>query len=383
MARRASLIKARPKKERKTRSEVYMVNLKYLGEEPTFKAGQPLSFSERARAYTWYGSMADMAEAREWLSDYLDTKGRKEDVKRLKSVPDNLFPYTCAWIGRMAMRGAPVDESTAKFFDNRLREAFADRSTDDEKKEEKKPAAEKPNIQDRIKEKLSDIVGELEGVMDDHMTGKITEFDAYEFCQKMQLPSQYATKVASKYAEQYEELELAVSGEDEQVNEGYKSWGKKWTRERLAFLEKIMSDLLRYGQNAKKLRTPRKKKPQSVEKKLKYFRYKKEDQETKLASVPPEQVVGAQELWTYNVKYKTLTVFRAIDRGGLDIKRSSIVNYDEKASFTYRTGRQGEKLVQSALSGGKLVLRKLGDGLKTATLQDRTNENVILLRIVK
>ena len=32
-----SLIKLKPKKEKKTRSEVYMVNLKYLGDEPTYK----------------------------------------------------------------------------------------------------------------------------------------------------------------------------------------------------------------------------------------------------------------------------------------------------------------------------------------------------------
>ena len=144
-----------------------------------------------------------------------------------------------------------------------------------------------------------------------------------------------------------------------------------------------MADLLRYSGNAKKLRAPRKKKPQSVEKKLKNFRYQKEFQDMKLASVPPEQIVGAQELWTYNTKYKTLTVFRAIDRGGLDIKRSSIVNFDEKTTMTRRTARSAEKIVQSVLSGGKIILKKVMDDLKETTLQDRINENTILLRIVK
>jgi len=382
MARRGKPIKILTKKApRKTRSEVYMVNLKYLGDEPTFKPGQALSQSQRSQAYTWYGSMAELSDAREWLSDYLSTLGRKDDVKRLKTVPDSLFPFTCAWIGRMATRGVPVEEQTKAFFDKRLAEAFASRATDE--KREDKPAAEKPNIQERIKDRVDDLIGDLEEVMDKHARGEIAEFDAYEFCQKAQIPAQHTTKMAAYYVEIYAELEQAVDGSDPQIKEGYAGYSKKWLRTRLEFVEKMMSDLLRYGQNAKKLRAPRKKKPQSVEKKLKNFRYKKEDQETKLASVSPEQIVGAAELWTYNVKYKTLTVFRAIDRGGLDIKRSSIVNFDEKTTMTRRTGRQGEKIVQSVLSGGKIILRKVMDDLKEATLQDRINENTILLRVIK
>jgi hypothetical protein len=377
-----SLIKLKPKKEKKTRSEVYMVNLKYLGDEPTYKAGQPLTQAEKARAYAWYGSMADLTDAKEWLSDYLSTKSRKDDVKRLKTVPDNLFPHTCAWIARMAMKGVPIEDSTHSFFDRRLAEAFAARSTDDNKKEDK-PAAEKPNIQERIKDRVNDLIGELEEVMDRHARGEITEFDAYEFCQKAQIPTQHTTKMAAYYAGTYDELELAIEGSDPQVKEGYSRYSKKWLKARLEFVEKMMSDLLRYGQNTKKLKAPRKKKPQSVEKKLKHFRYQKEFQELKLASVAPEQVVGAQELWTYNTKYKTLSVFRAIDRGGLDIKRSSIVNFDEKTTSTRRTGRQAEKIVQSVLSGGKVALRKVMDDLKEAGLQDRINENTILLRVVK
>lgn len=381
MAKRP-LIKIKPKKEKKTRSEVYMVNLKYLGDEPTYKPGQVLTFSEKARAYTWYGSMADLSDAKEWLADYLGTKGRKDDVKRLKSVPDNLFPHTCAWIARIAMRGAAIDEESTKFFEKRLAEAFKSRSLDDDKKEEK-PTAEKPNIQERIKDKVNDLIGDFEEILDKHLLGEITEFDSYEHCQKLALPAQHASKIAAFYAEFYEELEQAIDGSDPQVKEGYSRYQKKWLKARLAFVEKLMEGLLRYGQNAKKLRAPRKKKPQSVEKKLKNFRYQKEFQELKLASVQPEQVVGAQELWTYNTKYKTLSVFRAIDRGGLDIKRSSIVNFDEKTTMTRRTGRQAEKIVQSVLSGGKVALRKLMDDLKEAGLQDRINENTILLRVVK
>ena len=369
------------KKIKKTRSEVYLVNLKHLGEEPVYKPDQILSMSERATAYTWYGSMADIDDAKEWLSDFLASRGRKEDARRLKTVPDSLFPFTCAWIARMAMRGVQHGEATYDFFDRRLAEAFSSRATDDKK--EDRPASERPNIQERIKDRVDDLIGDLEEVLDKHALGEITEFDAYEFCQKAQIPAQHTTKMAAYYVGVYDELEMAIEGSDPQVKEGYSHYTKKWLRARLEFIEKMMADLLRYSGNAKKLRAPRKKKPQSVEKKLKNFKYQKEFQDMKLASVPPEQIVGAQELWTYNTKYKTLTVFRAIDRGGLDIKRSSIVNFDEKTTMTRRTARSAEKIVQSVLSGGKIILKKVMDDLKETTLQDRINENTILLRIVK
>lgn len=372
--------KASPKKQKKTRSEVYLVNQKYLGDEPVYKPGQILTDSERIRAYTWYGSMAEIAEARDWLSDFLFKRGRKEDARKLKSVPDNLFPFTAAWIARMADRGVSFTTHTYDFLDDKLAEAFRGRQV--EVKVEK-PATEKPNIQERIKDRVNDLIGDLEHVMDQHSRGEIKDFDAYEFCQKTSLPAQHATKMAAYYVGQYEELEIALDGSDPQVKEAYASYGKKWVKARLEFVEKMISDLLRYSGNAKKLRAPRKKKPQSVEKKLKNFRYQKEFQEMKLASAPPEQIVGAQELWAYNTKYKTLTVFRALDRGGLDVKRTSIINYDEKTSGTYRTGRQAEKIVQSVLSGGKIILRKVTDDLKSATLADRINENTILLRVIK
>jgi hypothetical protein len=128
---------------------------------------------------------------------------------------------------------------------------------------------------------------------------------------------------------------------------------------------------------------PRKPRAISVEKKLKNFKFQKEDNTFKIASVNPEKVIGAQELWTFNTKYKTLTVFRALDRGGLQVKGTSIINYDEATSVTKRTGRKPEVYVDKVLNGGKIVLRKLMDELKNdAPLAYRINENTILLKVV-
>jgi hypothetical protein len=107
----------------------------------------------------------------------------------------------------------------------------------------------------------------------------------------------------------------------------------------------------------------------------------------KLASIPPEQIVGAQELWTYNTKYKILTLFKALDRGGLDVKGSSIIKYDETASKSKTVGRTEAaktSTIDTVLNGGKVALRNLMNTQKTdKPLAYRINENTILLRIVK
>lgn len=369
------------KKPRKTRSEVYMVNVKYMGEEPKFKPG-PISDIDKSRAYGWYGTMCDTDDAREYLDTFLKSLNRLEDAKKVKRIPDSSFPLTCAWLARMASQGVKHSEKTMEFFNARVAEAIALKAAAEEKKEDA-PVKEKPNIQERIRDRVAELIGDFEEVLDKHLRGELKEFDAYEYCQKTGLPAQHAVKIASYYAPIYEELEEALEGKDSQLKEAYARCGKNWLKVRIGFLENMLEDLLKYGTNAKKLRVPRKKKPQSVEKKLKNFKYKKEDQEFKLASVPPENIVGAQELWTYNTKYKTLSVFRALDRGGLDVKGASIDKYDEKTSTTRRTGRQAEKIVQGVLGAGKVALRKTMDDLKEAELQSRIGEHTVLLRVIK
>jgi hypothetical protein len=90
------------------------------------------------------------------------------------------------------------------------------------------------------------------------------------------------------------------------------------------------------------------------------------------------------ELWTFNTKYKTITRLTAIDRGGLQVKGTSITNYCESNSITRSVGRKDpNEFLKRILEGGKLVLRKVFDEIKTEKpLAYRINENTILLRVV-
>jgi hypothetical protein len=76
-------------------------------------------------------------------------------------------------------------------------------------------------------------------------------------------------------------------------------------------------------------------------------------------------------------------VFQALDRGGLDVAGTTIKNYNESTTATYRIGsKKSETFLGMVLNGGKRVLAKaLNDYKKLDAVQDRINENTILLRI--
>lgn len=377
MARRPALIKRRPKVTRITRSEAYIVNKKHLGDEPVFT--KPLTQLEYMQALNWYNYMATNAEAKDYIITYFKNLGRMNDAKIAKSIPDNFIPTTAAWTCRLISRGfkVPLDNPN-EYVEKKIKETY---------KYVQQPKEETPknviSIQDRIKERAHDIIGEIEGMIDDYIYND-QEFSLYTWLQSNNIPASYATSIVSKFSPVLDELLEAYEGKCEQLKEGYRHLKKTEIKKLIDFYNTLIEDAERYSSNTKKVRTARKPRTVSVEKKIKNLKYQKEDQTYKIASISPEKIIGAMELWTFNTKYKTITRLVAIDRGGLQVKGTSISNYCESTSTTRSMGRKDpNEIVKRILEGGKLVLRKIFDDFKTEKpLAYRVNENTILLRVV-
>lgn len=376
MARRPALIKRKPKVIRVTKSEAYIVNKKHLGDEPIFT--KPLTRIEYATALNWYNYMCTNSEAKEYIITYLKNLGRVVDAKKIKSVPDNLIPTTVAWLCRMLSKGYKLPTDVTGYIEERIKDTY--KYVQEVKEENPKNVI---SIQDRIKDRASFILGEIEGLIDDYIYDNV-EFSLYEWLQANSIPATYATSIISKFSPVLDELLETYEGNCEQLKEGYRHLKKAEIKKLIEFYNTLIEDAERYSSNTKKVRTARKPRTVSVEKKIKNLKYQKEDQTYKIASVSPERIIGAQELWTFNTRYKNITVFRAIDRGGLQIKGTSITNFDESSSITRSLGRKDpNEFVKRILEGGKLVLRKVLDDLKTEKpLAYRINENTILLRVV-
>lgn len=377
MAKKPVLVKRRHKAIRVSKSEQYIINKKYLGDEPTFT--KPITNSQFILTLNWYNYMCTNSEAKEFIVEYLKNLGRVAEARKVKSVADNVIPTTLGWICRIRSRGFTLPSNHDEFIEKKLTELY---KYAQEPKLDDVPVKAMVSIQDRMREKTHEILGEVEGLVDDYIDSS-EEFSLYNWLQSNNIPATYATAIVSKFAPVLNELLEAFEGNCPQLKEGYAHLKKNELKKKIAFFNTLIEDAERYASNTKKVRTVRKPRTISVEKKLKGLKWQKEDATYKLASISPEKIIGAQELWTFNTKYKTLTVFRAQDRGGLQVKGTSILGYDPVASQTKGTGRQSEAIVKRALEGGKIVLRKLMDELKTdKALAYRINENTILLRVV-
>jgi hypothetical protein len=94
-------------------------------------------------------------------------------------------------------------------------------------------------------------------------------------------------------------------------------------------------------------------------------------------------VIGADQLWVFNVKYRTLGVYNAMGPSGLTIKGTTLQGFDDKTSKKKKL-RKPEEVLKRCLTGGKIVLRKVLDEVnsKESAMNGRLNEETILLRVV-
>jgi hypothetical protein len=318
--------------------------------------------------------MAEPDEARQYIIDYLKSNKKEALIKKIKRVPNNRLPTTAAWVFRLHMRGAEFEGDVLEKAMSLLMDSF--RYMEEEKKEETVKVVDRPSIQERISEKVSDFIGEVEAIVDNPPA----DFSMYKMLQSAEFPAKLASKVAEYYRPIAEEMSEVTN-----KTEGYESYKKPALAARAELFNSIVSDCERYAGNLKKSRAPRKKKTITADKKLKFFQYQKQDNALKLSSVNPESIIGAQELWTFNTKYKTLTLFKARGPAGLDVKRTAIDGYDVEASVSKRVGRKTEDIIKRVLTGGKIVLRKIFDEISSdpIKLSDRINNNIILLKTVR
>lgn len=246
------------------------------------------------------------------------------------------------------------------------------------KKAARKGPREVVNVQERIRQKASWHIAEIEGMIDDKAI--TPEWSLYDHARKQEWSAPVAKKISEHYVPIANELLEVMSVDDADLKYAYRGYSEDDILNMGVMYQGFVDEASRWADTAKKLK-PRKKKLPSMERVLKHFVYAKTDETYKLASIDPSKIIGAMELWVFHPKSKVVTVYKALDRGGLGIKRTTITNVDEKASMSKRMGRKTEERLETVLNGGKVALRKLMEGLNGDSLKlTRITKNHLLLR---
>jgi hypothetical protein len=363
---------------------------KYVGGEPTWKF-QPTTdnrTSSLGRAFAWYNYHYGKKDAKEMIAHWLDHNGRNKDAKKLRSIPDSQIRLTPAWVCRMNLVGLELTEHEQCVVDTQISEMLKSKSEVKPDKAQVDADAEvaRVTIQDRLREKVSECAGELEGMFDDFVAAgaKMTaDWKPMAQIRGMNISPNMVGMISEVWKNKLDELQEVNEGKDAQLVEGYSNFTKIQLRNMIKFAEQVIADCASYVQIKKTERAPRKKKPVSAEKLTARFKYLKQFDELKLVSEPVTKLVGASEAWLYDTKKRKLVYVVADSHAGtFTVKGSALVGFDPTNSVQ-KTLRKPAEQIRALLQGGVAQHRKYFKDIKATEVKynGRGNENLVLLKI--
>lgn len=362
---------------------------KYIGTEPQWDTERALAMGSDEfdhhlrRSLRWYGYMYSSRDLKKYVVEYLQSTGKydKKAITIFIKSNDQFCPITLCSLIMANRRGMPLLERHLEYITKTVDDILV--KYNDLYVEEKPTEIEIPRITiaDRVAEKTSEIIGEIEGKIDDYLFND-REFDLYNWLKETNTPQGSIVKVRQVIARQQNEFQQASNGQDDQLREAYRRFGKVKMKKILAFYEKLMSELDAYTQSKRVARKARVKKSPSKEKLISKLKFLKEEKTLKLVSVNPVNVIGAQQLWTYNTKTRKLYRYQADDiHGPLSVKGTSIIGYDEIRSVG-KTIRKPSETLPKLMKASKVQLRKFLNEINAveARANGRINEDTLLLR---
>ena len=257
------------------------------------------------------------------------------------------------------------------------------KAKEEEAKQAKEVKKEKPkvSIQQRINDQVSGYIGEIEGKVDDFINSDFKEkYDCYANLNNLGCKAVHARKMRPLYLDCYNETVDVYNAEDDYLNEAWGHLKPKYHKKIMDFYGIILDDIDRLIKNSTAQRKPRKKKTLSATRLVSKMKYQTEHSDLKLVSVNPEKIIGAMELWVYNTKKNRLGVYYAENSvRGLNVKGSTILNYDSNISIQKKARKPDEVLKT-------LTKRTLNKNFKQLTTKDkevtgRINAQTILLGV--
>jgi hypothetical protein len=357
-----------------------------MGMEPTWKT-QPIQgrISAFSHAFSWYNYFYGKKDAREMIVNYLETHGRKEDVRTLKRIPDSSIRLTTGWLCRMSQVGLELNEHEQIKLDNLLKEVLD--SKQDEVAEETAVDDTVPRItiQDRLREKVSECAGELDGLFDDFVVSgaKLTaDYKPVVLMRSLNIAPQMVNDIKQTWTRKLEEFDAAVEGKDADLVQGYSFLSKVQLRNCVKFCELVISDCGAYVQIKKVERKPRKVRTVPPEKRAAKFKHILEFAELKLKGLPAASLVDKAEAWLYDTKKRKLIhVVADSHTQAFTVKSNSIIGFSTVDS-QQKTVRKPADVLKALGAAGKPAARKIYKDLTTTEtpFNGRGTENLIILK---
>lgn len=317
----------------------------------------------------------------------------KKNIKRLKYHFD-FISFTAYKLCRMMNLGMPKSEKHLTFVHDQVKDAL-NRLPPEPKKEDQKPVI---SPLQRLQEKVeSTSIADLEDMIDvwlEDITVKGEPISIVESVQRNEIPPKGFSFIYDWLNKYKAEFSGALLGEDEYLVESYshvdsmvlKSWDKS--------IDKLI-EALEFIEQKKKRAKHRKAaaKPKNRIQELKILRkkvasisYLEEEPKFGLKSVDPQDIIGVRDIYAYNVKYGQFIHWTALGREGLDVKGTTLQNFDPKLSYRIRLRKPEEffKIVNDPqITANKIEKTVKALTTKVGGTNGRLNNNTIILKTYK
>lgn len=356
------------------------------GIEPTGSKLDPSNESYNGQILTvfnWYSAEKTRTDAYKYLLEYVK-KNRNKDYKTFQKVNENKVITTIGWLARLLTRGAKISEEhrlrLEQHIDILINTTLVKDVVEDAVEKEKKVVV---NIQEAIKQKAKEYIGELEGAIDDFIKLD-TEFSLYNDFKSKQIPAPYVQDVKEWAEKKLAEYSEVIEGIDSQLVEGYSNFNKRKLKALVKLFEQFIEDCDLYGQFKKANRKVRAVREKPAAQQVKSIKYKAKDEELGIESERPIDVVGAQQVWVFNTKTRKLAVYTSESTKGMTVKGTTLQNWMPEKS-KQKTLRKPEEQIKSLMSSGKVKLRTFMDDIKSKeqAVNGRINIDTVILKIVR
>jgi len=359
----------------------------HMGMEPVWLT-QPSDdnrISALGKAFAWYNYFYGKKDAREMIVNYLELHNRKTDVRLLKGIPDSAIRLTTGWLCRMSMTGLELTEKETVKLDSMLREILDSKQVVKEEAIVVDDGTPRITIQDRLREKVSECAGELEGMFDDFVLAgaKMTaDYKPIVLMRGLNVAPQMVGSISDLWKKRQTEFEEVVAGKDPQLVEAYSHLTKIQLRNVLKFCEAVVNDCGAYKQIKKVERKPRKIKAVPPEKRAAKFKHIVDFAELKLKGLPAASLVNKAEAWLYDTKKRKLIHLVADEYAKeFTIKSNSIIGFSTSETLQ-KTVRKPAETLKAMGAAGKPAARKIYKDLTTTEtpFNGRGTENLIILK---
>ena len=358
---------------------------KFMGLEPTWHdAPMAGRISALSKAFAWYNYFYGKKDARDMIVSYLEAHGRKNDVRLLRGIPDSSIRTTTAWLCRMTQVGLELNEDEQARLDTMLAEILAAKQQEAEAAGAE-PEVPRVTIQDRLREKVSECAGELDGMFDEFVVNGAkmsADYKPVSLIRSMNVAPQMISVLSDIWKRKLTEFELAVEGKDAQLVEGYRFLTKIQLRNAVKFCETVINDCGAYVQIKKVERKPRQARAVPPEKKAAKFKICAEFAELKLRSLPASSLVDKTEAWLYDTKKRKLVHIVADEYAKVfTVKNNAIIGFST-AETQQKTVRKPGETLKALQAAGKPAARKIFKDIRTTetAFNGRGTENLVILK---